>query len=94
MIAGCDGVLPVYLIMIWRNESTAPSFVVLFVLVGAGVRIATAQKSAVAIAAGLILCVIFVFIRLLAICWFYLFLRKIVPCVAKKLLKSFRTEYA
>ena len=54
-------------------------------LVGLGDRIATAQNSARAIAAGLILCVICVFIRLLAICWFYLFLRRFLPSVAKQL---------
>src|SRR5207245_10204251 len=60
--------------MIWRNASAARSLIVVFMLVGEGDRIATAQNSAMAIAAELMLCVIFVFIRLLAICWFYLFL--------------------
>jgi len=54
-------------------------------LVGEGDRIATAQNSAMAIAAELMLCVIFVFIRLLAICWFYLFLRNFLHSVAKSL---------
>jgi hypothetical protein len=40
--------------MIWRNESAGRSLIVLFVLVGVGVRIATVQNSAAAIAAGLI----------------------------------------
>src|SRR5256885_17185908 len=70
--------------MIWRNASAAGSLIVVFMLVGEGDRIATAQNSAMAIAAELMLCVIFVFIRLLAICWFYLFLRNFLHSVAKK----------
>jgi len=54
--------------MIWRNASAAQSLIVVFMLVGEGDRIATAQNSAMAIAAELMLCVIVVFIRLLAIC--------------------------
>src|SRR6266480_6283663 len=69
--------------VIWRNASAARSLIVVFMLVNLGDRIATAQNSAMAIAAGLIPCVICVFIRLLAICWFYLFLRKFLPSVAK-----------
>lgn len=76
--------LPAYLIMIWRNASAARSLIVVFMLVGEGDRIATAQNSAMAIAAELMPCVIFVFIRLLAICWFYLFLRNFLHSVAKK----------
>ena len=68
----------------WRNESAVLSLVLVFVLVDAGVKIATAQNSAMAIAAGLMLCVICVFIRLLAIWSFYLFLRKCLFGVAKE----------
>ena len=75
--------LAAYLIVIWRNASAARSLIVVFMLVGLGDRIATAQNSAMATAAGLIPCVIFVFIRLLAICWIYLFLRKFLPSAAK-----------
>ena len=60
--------LAAYLIMIWRNASAARSLIVVFMLVGLGDRIATAQNSAMAIAAELMLCVIVVFIRFLAIC--------------------------
>src|SRR6266550_2059742 len=70
--------------MIWRNASAAQSLIVVFMLVGEGDRIATAQNSAMAIAAEL-MCVIFVFIRLLAICWFHLFLRNFLHSVAKNL---------
>ena len=38
--------LPAYLIMIWRNASAARSLIVVFMLVGEGDRIATAQNSA------------------------------------------------
>lgn len=61
----------------WRNESAALSPFFVFGLVGVGARTATAQNSAMAIAAGLILAMILVFIRL------YLFLREILACVAK-----------
>ena len=67
---------------------------VVCVLVGVGARIATAQNSAMAFGVGLILGVIFVFIRLLAICWSYPFLRKFLPSVAKESLKSVGAEYA
>jgi len=76
-------VLPVYLIMIWRNASVARSLIVVLLLLGVADRIATAQNSAMAIVAGRIWSMIFVFIRLWTICWFYLFLRKCLPSVAK-----------
>ena len=50
--------------------------------VNVGVKIATAQKSTMAVPAGLILSLILVFIRL------YLFLRESLPRVAKKVMKS------
>lgn len=49
---------------VWRNES-APLSLLFVIVVVVGVKIATAKKSAMAIAAGLILVVIFVVIRFL-----------------------------
>lgn len=62
-----------------RTESTPLSLVLMTVMAPPRVRSATAKNSAMAIAAGLIWRAIFVFIRIR----FYLFLRKILPGVAK-----------
>jgi hypothetical protein len=60
----------------WRDEPASLSLVLVSAMSAGGVRIATAQNSATAIAAGLIWDVILAFIQYSGSGWSYLFLQK------------------